>query len=482
MVKHYALVTSDRWRVSDPAVVATAVAVAAIAHPDVTQTATTVVCAVALVVVWMSAPASSRWLIAAVFVVMVCVGLRSTAANRSHTGVALGDVHGWATVVDDPRDYRASSRIILNIDEVRHELWARRPSQRQRVMSLAGGDWVLVAGESVVLDPVRARRVRHEHVQAEFIADYLADVRDGSAVERSVNRVRDAVAETSARWMNPDHAALFAGLVIGDDRRQSAEMTQRFRASGLSHLTAVSGQNLTLLLAAAAPALAVCGPRVRWVISVMLVMWFAAITRFEPSILRAALMAIGVLTRTVTGRGGSPLRLLAWAVIVMVMIDPFITTSVGLWLSVGATVGVIAAVAVLGRADVSSTVVTAVAVTVGAQVGVMVPMLAVFSSMPVWATPVNLVAVPVAGAVMVVGIPAVLIAAVVPPVAPLLMTPLSWAVGWVDTAARIGEAIEPDGPPLWLAPMVVVLSAAVLVGTVFAWAQRSQHERSPTVG
>ena len=125
---------------------------------------------------------------------------------------------------------------------------------------------------------------------------------------------------------------------------------------------------------------------------------------------------------------------------------------------------------------------TAVAVTVGAQVGVVVPMLAVFSSMPVWATPVNLVAVPVAGAVMVVGIPAVLIAAVVPPVAPLLMTPLSWAVRWVDAAARIGEAIEPDDPPLWLAPMVVVLSAAVLVGTVFAWAQRSQRERLPAVG
>jgi competence protein ComEC len=44
--------------------------------------------------------------------------------------------------------------------------------------------------------------------------------------------------------MPPDDAALFRGLVVGDDRAQSDAMIERFRASGLSHLTAVSGQNV----------------------------------------------------------------------------------------------------------------------------------------------------------------------------------------------------------------------------------------------
>ena len=51
-------------------------------------------------------------------------------------------------------------------------------------------------------------------------------------------------------------AALFRGLVLGDDAEQPPAMIDRFRASGLSHLTAVSGQNVAFLLAAASPFLA----------------------------------------------------------------------------------------------------------------------------------------------------------------------------------------------------------------------------------
>ena len=54
------------------------------------------------------------------------------------------------------------------------------------------------------------------------------------------NRVRDLI-ERGASSMSAAVAALARGLIIGDDRDQPPDMIDRFRRSGLSHLTAVSG-------------------------------------------------------------------------------------------------------------------------------------------------------------------------------------------------------------------------------------------------
>ena len=67
-------------------------------------------------------------------------------------------------------------------------------------------------------------------------------------------------------------------------------MVEQFRASGLSHLTAVSGQNVAFLLAAAAPLLRRLRPWTRWTATVALIGWFMSVTRFEPSVLRAGAM------------------------------------------------------------------------------------------------------------------------------------------------------------------------------------------------
>ena len=64
-----------------------------------------------------------------------------------------------------------------------------------------------------------------------------------------------ALIDRGADELPADQAALTRGLVIGDDRDQPPAMVERFRASGLSHLTAVSGQNVAFVLAAAGPLL-----------------------------------------------------------------------------------------------------------------------------------------------------------------------------------------------------------------------------------
>ena len=55
--------------------------------------------------------------------------------------------------------------------------------------------------------------------------------------------------------LDPRARSLFTGLVIGDDREQPADLADAFRGAGLTHLLAVSGQNVAFALALAGPLL-----------------------------------------------------------------------------------------------------------------------------------------------------------------------------------------------------------------------------------
>ena len=118
------------------------------------------------------------------------------------------------------------------------------------------------------------------------------------------------------------------------------------------------------------------------------------------------------------GRERSPFRLLCWAVIGLLLIDPLLAWSVGFWLSVGATAGVTTVGPWLGRRlGRGGPVSMAIGVTLGAQAGVVVPAVLVFGRLPLVSIPANLLAVPVAGFVMLYGLPAGVVAGVLPPIA-----------------------------------------------------------------
>ena len=281
----------------------------------------------------------------------------------------------------------------------------------------------MVSGERVALNADRAGRVAWQHVVGGFAMEWASDVDPGGPVARASNQVRASIERAASVLPEPD-GALFRGLVIGDDRDQPPDMIQRFRASGLSHLTAVSGQNVAFVLAACGPLLVRFRPTVRWALTVAVIAWFVALTRFEPSILRAGVMAGLSATAYVTGRERSPVRLLALAVLVLVLVDPLLAWSVGFWLSVGATAGVCTVGPWLAhRFDALGPLAMPLGITLGAQVGVVVPSVLVFGRLPLVSIPANLLAVPVAGLVMLYGLPAGLVAGWVPSTAPVLMFP-----------------------------------------------------------
>jgi competence protein ComEC len=240
--------------------------------------------------------------------------------------------------------------------------------------------------------------------------------------------------------------SLLVGLVIGDDRAQPRELRESFREAGLSHLTAVSGQNIVFVLAVFAPVITRMRPRGRLVSTLGVLGAFTLMTRAEPSVLRAAGMAgVSALVFAAGGRATAG-RILIGSSALLMLADPFLAWSVGFWLSFSATAGLIVVgprcESLLRRMRCPDLVVTPLAASISAQLATLPILFFVFGSIAPWGLVANLLAVPVAGAVMLTGLPLCLAAGLVGgSIAAVLSAPLLLGVRWVWWVAAIVERL-----------------------------------------
>jgi competence protein ComEC len=225
----------------------------------------------------------------------------------------------------------------------------------------------------------------------------------------------------------------------------------------------LSGQNVGFLLVAFGPLLR----RLRWgarlPVTTVVLLAFALVVRFEPSVLRAVGMAAIATVAAATGRPAAGGRILSLAVTGLVLVDPLLVRSVGFLLSVAASAAILGLaprirVAIGGPAWLAEPL----AVTVAAQAGTAPVLLATFGPLPVASIPANLFAVPVAGALMVWGLGAGVVAGLGPPwLAVAIHLPTRALTWWLAEVAD-----RAAGLPLGTidAPRALVLVAVVAAG------------------
>ncbi|MEX2106121.1 MAG: ComEC/Rec2 family competence protein [Solirubrobacterales bacterium] len=167
--------------------------------------------------------------------------------------------------------------------------------------------------------------------------------------------IRERAEAGLGRGMPPREAELARGFVLGEDEGIEAETAEDFRRSGLSHLLAVSGQNVTLLALLAMPLLGALGISLRerlvWVLALIVV--YVPLAGAGPTIQRAAVMGGAGVLATLGGRRASRLYALALAFAVTLAIDPGVAGDVGWQLSFAAVVGILLLAAPLRQAMVA---------------------------------------------------------------------------------------------------------------------------------
>lgn len=420
--------------------------------------------------------------VALVIVVCAIGGARGIVEWSVASREVVGPLEGLVRVVEDPEWRGRALRVV--IDDGRDRLISfTYGSPARRLSQVSAGQLVVVQGTRRAVDPSERRRLLLRHVTGRVDITRV-DVRplgvDGSGrgFERAANRIRQSLVH-GARVMSVDDRALLLGLLVGDDRAQDRETIGAFRASGLAHLTAVSGQNVAFVLAIVTPVLSRLPRGLRVATTLAVLAWFAVLTRAEPSVIRAVFMAGVATIGTAFEWRRRGLDVLAAAIVLGVIVDPFLVWSIGWWLSVGGCVGLAVIAPGVEVALGGGRVARLVSPTLGAQLGVLPIQVAIFGWPSAWSVPCNVLAGPIAGATMLLGLPATLVAAHVPDlVASILMAPIAAMVRWVDVVARVGAGARLP-PPVDVS--VAIAGPLLLIGLRRRRARvaSSRHERSP---
>jgi len=387
-----------------------------------------------------------------------------------------------ATLVDDPVADRFSTRVLARVHWLRPERdGAPRRSVGDRTVAVDASDaaagrlGVLQAGDEVrlvgyfrPLDPFEAR-LRWRHAVGAFAAHDLTAVRGArSPLLRVANALRGRVLAGHQAVPEPQRA-LIAGFLVGDTGDLPDPIVADFRGSGLSHLVAVSGENVAFVLVLVGPILRRLPRFSRLAAGLAVLLVFGTMTRWEPSVLRACAMASCSLLALSLGRPTAGLRALALAATALLLADPFLLHSVGFQLSCAASVGI----AVLGppmarRLPGPRWIRESLGVTVGAQVAVAPILVTVFDGVPLVAIPANLVAAPLVGPLTISGLVGGVVGGVaagrgvVGATATVVPTALATAVLWI---ARVGAAVPIVVHGWALALIAVAVAGAAVVLT-----------------
>ena len=157
------------------------------------------------------------------------------------------------------------------------------------------------------------------------------------------DELRQRASDGLGQGMAAREATLARGFVLGEDDEIDPKTEEDFRRSGLSHLLAVSGENVTLLALLAMPVLGLLGislgERLVWVLALIAV--YVPVAGAGPSIQRAGVMGALGLLATLGGRRASRLYALVLAAAVTLAIDPGVATDVGWQLSFAAVLGIL---------------------------------------------------------------------------------------------------------------------------------------------
>ncbi len=223
-------------------------------------------------------------------------------------------VHGSRSVVHSP--------VLVMADERwQHVRWREGLQVRGKLVPAEAGDDVVA-----VLRPTGSP----------------ASTSSPGAVERGAERLRAGLRE-AASPLPADARGLLPALVIGDTSRTPPDLTAAMLATGMTHLSAVSGSNVAIVLAFALGGAGLLGVRRRWrpYVAAAALAGFVVLARPEPSVIRAATMgAIGLIGLS-RSRRAAGIPVLSAAVLVLLVVDPWLSRSYGFALSTLATLGLL---------------------------------------------------------------------------------------------------------------------------------------------
>jgi competence protein ComEC len=281
--------------------------------------------------------------------------------------------------------------------------------------------------------------------------------------------LRARLSRTIAPGLEGDRRAVIAGVVLGEDEGLTQELRDDFRASGLYHLLAVSGQNVALLAG-----------------GVLMIAWLAGVSRWVGEVgaltaITAYVVAVGWQPSVVRAGVAGVLTSLAWLVArprdrwyflllgaaVLLAWNPYSVLEPGFQLSFTAVAAIFVAVPRVDRAlegyPLPAWLRGVLAVSVACGLATAPIVLFHFGSVPVYAVISNALAAPAVGPLLGLALVTSAIEPVSAPAAHVLAWVNGWLAAYVATCARLVAGLPYAELPTVAAALVLVVGALVLL-------------------
>lgn len=174
-------------------------------------------------------------------------------------------------------------------------------------------------------------------------AFYFLDLKYSPKIDLNFNfafELKNNVRQIYGRTLSPDQADLLYGIVFGESKKTSYQ--KKYVTTGVLHVVAASGMNVSMLTAFFMSTLIIFFKRQHaLVICSLFILFYAVLASFQPSIVRASIMAMFAIGAGILGRQNTSLIALLFTAFVMIFWDPVVLTSVSFILSFAATLGII---------------------------------------------------------------------------------------------------------------------------------------------
>ena len=287
-----------------------------------------------------------------------------------------------------------------------------------------------------------------------------------NAISGAIRRAFKAAALT----IGGESGALIPGLVLGDTTLEKPHFIDDMRRSGLTHLTAVSGENFAIIAAFLLWMLAffVRSMRMRILVTALILIAFIFLVRPSPSVMRASVMTAVLLVGKIKGERGSALPALGLAIGLLVLLDPFQAIDPGFALSVSATAGILIAsgpiTQYLSRFIGPSKFVEMLAIPIGATLFCTPLIMAISGQLSLVSLPANLLASEVVAPITIIGFIGALLSPLAPGFSHLLLLLCKPFASWIVFIAHaLGSLPVLKVPKSFLGAAIALIAILLII-------------------
>jgi len=210
------------------------------------------------------------------------------------------------------------------------------------------GDWVVVEGKITQaqsfddFDYEKYLERFNTYALVRYPEVWVLKSHQLSWIKEHVLRVKAAFVARSGRLLPEPQRSLLLGILIGAKKTLPPEVVDNFNATGTSHIIAISGFNISIIITSLSFLAYVVGRRVSFWLSLVVIISFVILSGASASVIRAALMGTLLLMSFNIGRQYAVGPSLFFAALVMLVLNPKILFwDVGFQLSFLATAGII---------------------------------------------------------------------------------------------------------------------------------------------